>query len=189
MLQTKGTLKSWKEDKGFGFIKPEGGGKDVFVHIRDFGNISRSPRVGDIVRYQSIQDGTGKYRAGDVLIEGVPRRQPAVRHKPAPGRPTSNHRPRNSRGFRRVVLPLVAIGVLGSGFLWTRMTPEDNRVQKSETASVRTASPEFRCEGKRRCSEMRSCEEATFYQRNCPNTEMDGDADGIPCEQQWCSTW
>ncbi|MCI5222285.1 MAG: hypothetical protein D3924_06325 [Candidatus Electrothrix sp. AR4] len=33
---------------------------------------------------------------------------------------------------------------------------------------------------------MTSCEEATFYQRNCPGTKMDGDRDGVPCEKQWC---
>lgn len=44
----------------------------------------------------------------------------------------------------------------------------------------------FRCEGKTRCSEMISCEEATFYLKNCPGTRMDGDDDGIPCESQHC---
>ena len=44
----------------------------------------------------------------------------------------------------------------------------------------------FRCEGKTRCSQMSSCEEATFYLQNCPGTEMDGDRDGIPCESQHC---
>jgi len=32
---------------------------------------------------------------------------------------------------------------------------------------------------------MSSYEEALFYQRNCPGTQMDGDHDGIPCEQQF----
>ena len=45
---------------------------------------------------------------------------------------------------------------------------------------------QFRCEGKTRCSQMSSCEEATFYIQNCPGTEMDGDGDGVPCESQWC---
>jgi hypothetical protein len=33
---------------------------------------------------------------------------------------------------------------------------------------------------------MSSCEEATFFLRNCPDGKMDGDGDGIPCEQQFC---
>ncbi len=28
--------------------------------------------------------------------------------------------------------------------------------------------------------------EATFFINNCPNTKMDGDNDGVPCESQWC---
>jgi len=47
--------------------------------------------------------------------------------------------------------------------------------------------PTFRCEPhKTYCSEMRSCAEAYFHQERCGGTEMDGDGDGIPCEQQWC---
>ena len=44
----------------------------------------------------------------------------------------------------------------------------------------------FRCDGRTRCSQMTSCEEATYFLRNCPNTQMDGDGDGVPCERQWC---
>jgi Excalibur calcium-binding domain len=45
---------------------------------------------------------------------------------------------------------------------------------------------EYKCEGKIYCSQMTSCEEATFYLKNCPNVKIDGDGDGIPCESQWC---
>ncbi|MFV0370637.1 MAG: excalibur calcium-binding domain-containing protein [Azonexus sp.] len=46
--------------------------------------------------------------------------------------------------------------------------------------------PRFTCDGRTHCSQMRSCEEATFFLRNCPNTKMDGNNDGVPCERQWC---
>jgi uncharacterized membrane protein YsdA (DUF1294 family)/cold shock CspA family protein len=69
----QGTLITWKPDKGFGFIRPQDGSKDVFVHVRDFGNIGRPPKVGDEIRYQRIRDRTGRYRAADVQVSGVSR--------------------------------------------------------------------------------------------------------------------
>ncbi|MDO6388451.1 excalibur calcium-binding domain-containing protein [Uliginosibacterium sp. 31-12] len=47
-------------------------------------------------------------------------------------------------------------------------------------------SASFTCDGRTHCSQMTSCEEATFFLKNCPNTKMDGNHDGVPCEQQWC---
>ena len=44
----------------------------------------------------------------------------------------------------------------------------------------------FRCDGRRYCSEMSSCAEAKYFLKHCPNVSMDGNHDGIPCEQQWC---
>ncbi|MDQ7073789.1 MAG: excalibur calcium-binding domain-containing protein [Gammaproteobacteria bacterium] len=44
----------------------------------------------------------------------------------------------------------------------------------------------YGCQGKTTCSEMTSCAEATFYLNNCPNTTIDGNNDGVPCERQWC---
>ena len=44
----------------------------------------------------------------------------------------------------------------------------------------------FKCDGRTYCSQMTSCEEATFFLKNCPGTKMDGNNDGIPCEKQWC---
>jgi len=44
----------------------------------------------------------------------------------------------------------------------------------------------YGCQGKTVCSEMTSCSEATFYLNNCPNTTIDGNNDGVPCESQWC---
>jgi len=45
-----------------------------------------------------------------------------------------------------------------------------------------TVSSQFSCDGRQHCSQMTSREEAEFFIRNCPDTKMDGDHDGIPCE-------
>ncbi len=47
--------------------------------------------------------------------------------------------------------------------------------------------PAFRCDGRQHCSQMRSCSEAKFFLANCPGVKMDGNRDGTPCEQQWCT--
>lgn len=49
-----------------------------------------------------------------------------------------------------------------------------------------TNQSQFRCDGRTHCSQMTSCAEATFFINNYPNTKMDGNKDGIPCEKQWC---
>lgn len=54
---------------------------------------------------------------------------------------------------------------------------------KPNTQSPTTSN--FRCDGRTHCSQMRSYDEAVFYLRNCPNTKMDGNNDGIPCERQF----
>jgi hypothetical protein len=58
--------------------------------------------------------------------------------------------------------------------------------ERAEKVQQRDADA-FKCDGRTRCSQMTSCAEATFFIRNCPDTKMDGDHDGVPCESQWCS--
>lgn len=54
----------------------------------------------------------------------------------------------------------------------------------SETTS---ADATFTCDGRTMCSQMTSCAEATYFIQHCPNTKMDGNNDGVPCERQWCN--
>ena len=62
------------------------------------------------------------------------------------------------------------------------------QTQPTAASSPSTAAHNlYRCDGRTRCTQMTSCEEATYFIQNCPNTEMDGDNDGIPCESQHCS--
>src|SRR5664279_1772903 len=67
----KGVLKTWKEDRGFGFIKPDDGGKDIFIHITALKAVSRRPTTGDVIYYQIAKDNRGKYKAINAQIEGV----------------------------------------------------------------------------------------------------------------------
>ena len=66
-----GVLKTWKEDRGFGFITPDNAGRDVFIHISSLGETSRPPIPGDIIHYQVTRDRQGKFRAINASIEGV----------------------------------------------------------------------------------------------------------------------
>jgi len=68
-------------------------------------------------------------------------------------------------------------------------TPRPQELASPEviTAPEPQVSVQFRCDGRTRCSQMNSCAEARFFLTNCPGTQMDGDHDGIPCEQQWCN--
>jgi len=58
-------------------------------------------------------------------------------------------------------------------------------VSKPEVA-LEPVAPRFSCDGRTHCSQMTSCDEAIFFIKNCPNTQMDGNGDGVPCEKQWC---
>jgi len=53
-------------------------------------------------------------------------------------------------------------------------------------ASTANVSGAFRCDARQQCSQMTSCLEAKYFLAHCPGVKMDGDGNGIPCEQQWC---
>ena len=55
-------------------------------------------------------------------------------------------------------------------------------VLEIENAEVENFSVQFSCDGRQHCSQMTSRAEAVYFIQNCPNTKMDGDNDGIPCE-------
>ena len=45
------------------------------------------------------------------------------------------------------------------------------------------AIPKVECDTKRTCTQMKTCEEAIAFLRQCRLTGIDGDGDGIPCEK------
>jgi cold shock protein len=63
-----GTVKWFNEQKGFGFIQPDGGSKDVFVHISAVeGAGLRTLKEGQKVSFEIVTDQrTGKSSAGNL---------------------------------------------------------------------------------------------------------------------------
>ena len=64
----KGTVKWFNDQKGFGFIQPDDGSKDVFVHISAVESAGlRSLKEGQKVSFEIVTDNrTGKSSAGNL---------------------------------------------------------------------------------------------------------------------------
>ncbi len=64
----KGTVKFYNEQKGFGFIAPDDGGKDVFVHATALERAGmRSLREGQKVSFDTQEDRrSGKIAVGNI---------------------------------------------------------------------------------------------------------------------------
>ena len=69
-MRTKGKITSWNDDKGFGFITPVTGTKQVFVHIKAFGNRNRRPGINQVVTYTLSADKQGRPRAINATLAG-----------------------------------------------------------------------------------------------------------------------
>ena len=69
-----GTVSKWNDDRGFGFITPNGGGKRVFVHASAFRNRQRRPEGDELVTYELAVDEKGRGQAMQVAFVGEPAR-------------------------------------------------------------------------------------------------------------------
>ncbi|MBN2005337.1 MAG: cold-shock protein [Anaerolineae bacterium] len=62
-----GTVKWFDNKKGFGFITPQNGGEDVFVHFSDIqGDGFRTLREGDLVQFNLLVNEKGPKAANVV---------------------------------------------------------------------------------------------------------------------------
>lgn len=137
-MEARGSIKSWNDDKGFGFITPEQGGAQVFVHISAMRG-DRRPLPGDRVFFIARKDDQGRLRAEHMRLDGVlSLDEPRIRRKPKPvkevpkshrqaSRPIRGHSlglPQNL-GFKSLLfaglclLPLLgSIQLLAHAFIW-----------------------------------------------------------------------
>jgi CspA family cold shock protein len=62
-----GTIKWFNTTKGYGFLQPDDGSKDVFVHISEVQRAGiQDIREGDKLEYELVQDQRGKTSAGNL---------------------------------------------------------------------------------------------------------------------------
>jgi uncharacterized membrane protein YsdA (DUF1294 family)/cold shock CspA family protein len=69
-MRYQGKITTWKDDQGFGFITPNGGGKDIFIHVKSFANSRKRPVGNELVSYQISTDAKGRLNAAEVHYVG-----------------------------------------------------------------------------------------------------------------------
>jgi uncharacterized membrane protein YsdA (DUF1294 family)/cold shock CspA family protein len=69
-MRCQGRITTWKDERGFGFIDPDGNGQPVFVHISSFTNRQRRPEGDELVTFELVVDGKGRLRAKAVAFVG-----------------------------------------------------------------------------------------------------------------------
>jgi uncharacterized membrane protein YsdA (DUF1294 family)/cold shock CspA family protein len=69
-MRYQGKITDWKDDKGFGFITPNGGSQQVFVHIKSFSNRQQRPVGNELVTYELTHDAKGRAQANSVAFVG-----------------------------------------------------------------------------------------------------------------------
>jgi uncharacterized membrane protein YsdA (DUF1294 family)/cold shock CspA family protein len=69
-MRHQGKITTWKDDKGFGFITPNGGGEAVFLHVSSLANRQRRPEGNEFVSYELATDAKGRPQAKAVAFVG-----------------------------------------------------------------------------------------------------------------------
>ena len=197
----KGLLKSWKTDKGFGFIKSDTLEHDTFIHISALKHMSRKPKVGDTIYFEVATQPDGKTKAVNCRIEGVAElKAPYQKHTQQPHRIAKSNFASSFLGkvasIGLTVLCLYAFTKYNSHSSSQTPIITNDLATNADLATFNGKYPKvvipkvvipkstqnFTCDGRQHCSQMTSRAEAVFFINNCPNTKMDGDNDGIPCE-------
>lgn len=279
-MRYAGRITEWDDERGFGFVTPNGGGDRAFVHIKSFQRGSTRPVVAQLISYEVRKDERGRCNAAEIRFVDLraktkhnagirwPRKTVAVLcmavlvagwltgifpaivpliyagmsilavlmyalDKSAATRQRSRtpertlhvvallggwpgalfaqnaFRHKSSKpSFQSGFLATVALNctALAAGSLgWFDLAKERfgggiaepsipfvigsarSSIESTRARTTRATLPTFSCDGRTHCTQMTSCAEATYFLQHCPNVRMDGDGDGVPCEQQWCN--
>ena len=181
-----GTLRSWNEDRGFGFIAPTHGGAEMFVHVGAFPRDGTRPTVGEKLSYDLGRGRDGKPQAISVVRLAVGSTRPQ--------RVSGSDAPKSQTSWVGVLIMLALLGI-GSVWGYKQFSGWQHRKElAAQPAAPLTRAPTssaaptgYSCDGRTYCSQMTSCAEAKWFISNCPGTKMDGNNDGIPCQEQWCN--
>jgi CspA family cold shock protein len=88
-----GTVSWYDEDKGFGFIKPDSGAGDVFVHARALAEGLTWLAEGDRVAYQEVRGDKGPQARDVHLVREAAAQAPPRRPAPAAPAPSARKGP------------------------------------------------------------------------------------------------
>jgi len=177
-VRLTGVLRSWNDERGFGFIAPTHGGAELFVHVSAFPRDGSRPVEGESLAYELGRGQDGKPQAVRVVRQAFGTR--SNRPKVVPRRTTERS------PIRLLIAGLLALACIAYGYGRLVKPAVQTLGRTAEPISNTPAQSAYRCDGRTYCSQMTSCAEATYFLRNCPGVKMDGNNDGVPCEQQWC---
>ena len=201
-MRYDGSLKKWNVERGFGFIAADQGGQELFAHVSAFPRDGQLPTLGERFSFEVEPGRDGKKRAVRLRRAGAAQTAQAIQTARPPtvsrsARHTSHSHSRTGMSSKLIVLAIVAaLGWYGykkyaNYRVQTPPTPQsafESLAPVTRAEPVPSTSASFHCDGRKHCSQMTSCKEATFFLKNCPGVAMDGNHDGVPCEQQWCTS-
>ncbi|MDO1510150.1 MULTISPECIES: excalibur calcium-binding domain-containing protein [unclassified Neisseria] len=230
-MRYHGTIVSWDNELGFGFVREEQSTAEIFAHAGDFVNENPPPSKGETVSFEIVCNSRGTEEAKHIeytnrnrvpepeqfdftdeapkkisrwvglmiaAIIGVPALSAAAYY-------AMDYWQTYRAAYRsnEIVVDRVAAEMMAEREAWKRAlnAPAGRSAEKAEQSGAASEASEeqgsvklkllgnvrenFRCDGRQHCSQMRSFEEAQFFLNNCPNVKMDGDKDGIPCEDHF----
>lgn len=216
-MRNIGTLSKWNDNRGFGFILPNQTDVEIFVHITAFPRDGIRPTIGETLSFETalnkgklcavkVQRPTGRQNRSQkgnetnngrtsgyfwsLLLIALTVLAAAAYY----GYSTDAHSIQTEPSSVQTKTSDVRLEPDIKQSIQQSLNEDRKNTIPSSAPVVQQPSDSvstFRCDGRQYCSQMTSCEEATFFLNNCPGVKMDGGdgqgrPDGVPCEKQWC---